>query len=289
MKFNGLKTTLLLGAMSGVLLALGQVFGGGNGLMIGFLLAVVMNFASYFFSEKIALSMYRAQPVTPQENSQIYARVYPMMQRLCQRMGIPVPRLWVIPEQSPNAFATGRNPAHSSVAFTAGLLELMNDFEVEGVLAHELAHVKNRDILTSSIAATIGAAITMLARFAYFLPIGGRSDDDEGSNPAAALMMMILAPIAAMMIQMAISRTREFAADSTAANYTGTPDGLISGLKKLESWSQRIPMDASPATAHMFIIKPFSGSAFMKLFSTHPPTEARIAALAALRGRVSVA
>jgi heat shock protein HtpX len=288
MKFNGLKTTLLLGAMSGMLLAFGQLFGGGNGLMIGFGLAVLMNFASYFFSEKIALTMYRAQPVTPTENAAIYGRIYPMMQRLCHRMGIPVPKLWVIPERSPNAFATGRNPSHSSVAFTAGILELMNDFELEGVLAHELAHVKNRDILTSSVAATIAAAITMLARFAYFLPIG-RSDDDEGSNPAVALVMMIVAPIAAMLIQMAISRTREFAADSTAAQYTGDPDGLINGLRKLESWSQRIPLDASPATAHMFIIKPFSGSAMMKLFSTHPPTEERIAALAALRGRVSVA
>src|SRR5688572_20820129 len=245
-----------------------------------------MNFASYFFSEKIALSMYSAQPVTPVENSEIYARVYPMTHRLCERMGIPVPRLWVIPDHSPNAFATGRNPSHSSVAFTIGLLELMNDSEVEGVLAHELGHIKNRDILTSSVAATIGAAITMLARFAMFIPMGRSDDDDEGSNPLAGLFMMILAPIAAMLIQMAISRTREFAADATAAKYTGTPDGLISGLKKLESWSQRIPMDASPATAHMFIIKPFSGSAFMKLFSTHPPTEERVAALAALRNRV---
>lgn len=289
MKFNGLKTTLLLGAMSGMLLALGQVFGGSNGLVIGFLLAVVMNFASYFFSEKIALAMYRAEPVTPTENPQIYARVYPMTARLCQRMGIPVPRLWVIPEHSPNAFATGRNPAHSSVAFTLGLLELMNDSEVEGVLAHELGHIKNRDILTSSVAATIAAAITMLARMAYFLPVGRSDEEEGGSNPLVALLMMILAPIAALLIQMAISRTREFAADATAAQYTGTPDGLISGLRKLESWSQRIPMDASPATAHMFIIQPFSGSAFMKLFSTHPPTEERIAALAALRGRLSVA
>jgi len=285
MKFNGLKTTLLLGVMSGMLLMIGQLLGGSSGLVIGFGFAVLMNFASYFFSEKIALSMYRAQPVTPVENAEVYARIYPMTHRLCERMGIPVPRLWIIPDHSPNAFATGRNPSHSSVAFTAGLLELMTDFEVEGVLAHELGHIKNRDILTSSVAATIGAAITMLARFAMFIPMG-RSDDDEGSNPMAGLFMMILAPIAAMVIQMAISRTREFAADATAAKYTGTPDGLISGLKKLESWSQRIPMDASPATAHMFIIKPFSGSAFMKLFSTHPPTEERVAALAAMRNRV---
>jgi len=271
--------------MSGMLLLIGQAMGGSQGLVIGFGFALLMNFASYFWSEKIALSMYRAERVTPTDNPDIYGRVYPMTQQLCDRMGIPVPKLWVIPEHSPNAFATGRNPSHSSVAFTVGLLELMNDFEVQGVLAHELGHIKNRDILTSSVAATIGAAITMLARFAYFLPIG-RSDDDEGSNPFAGLFMMILAPIAAMVIQMAISRTREYAADATAAQYTGTPDGLISGLRKLESWSQRLPMDASPATAHMFIIKPFSGSAFMKLFSTHPPTEERIAALSALRGRV---
>lgn len=287
MKLDTLKTTLLLGAMSGMLLMLGQLFGGSGGLMVGFGLALLMNFVSYFFSEKIALSMYRAQPVTPTENPRVYSRVYPMTEDLCRRMGIPVPRLWVIPEQSPNAFATGRNPSHSSVAFTAGLLELMNDSEIQGVLAHELGHIRNRDILTSSIAATIGAAITMLARFAYFIPIG-RSDDDEGTNPMAGLLMMFLAPIAAMIIQMAISRTREYAADATAAKYCGTPDGLINGLKKLDTWSQRVPLDASPATAHMFIIQPFSGSAFLKLFSTHPPTEERIAALAALRQRVHV-
>ena len=285
MKFNGLKTTLLLGAMSGLVLAIGQAFGGSQGLVIAFGFAVLMNFVSYFFSEKIALSMYRAQPVTPTENAHVYARIYPMTEELCRRMGIPVPKLWVIPEHSPNAFATGRNPSHSSVAFTAGLLELMNDHEVEGVLAHELAHVKNRDILTSSIAATIAAAITMLARLAWFMPVG-RSDEDGDSNPLAGIFMMILAPIAAILIQMAISRTREFAADATAAKYSGTPDGLMSGLRKLDSWSRQIPMDASPATAHMFIVQPFSGSSFLKLFSTHPPTEERLAALAALRGRV---
>lgn len=285
MKANGLKTTLLLGSLSGMLLLLGQAFGGSNGLVMGLLLAIVMNFASYFWSEKIALMMYRAQPVTPAENANVYARIFPMVQTLCTRMNLPIPRLWVIPDHSPNAFATGRNPSHSSVAFTAGILELMNDAEVEGVLAHELGHIKNRDILISSIAATIGAAITFMARMAYFLPMGNR-DDDEGSNPLAGLFMLILAPIAAMLIQMAISRTREFSADATAAKYCGTPDGLISGLKKLESWSKRIPMDASPATAHMFIIQPFSGSAFMKLFSTHPPTEERVAHLASLRGRV---
>jgi len=273
--------------MTGLLLALGQLFGGSNGVVIAFAMAVLLNFISYFFSEKIALSMYRAQPVTPTENPDVYARIYPLTSELCQRMGIPVPKLWVIPDHSPNAFATGRNPGHSSVAFTVGVLELMNDSEIQGVLAHELGHIRNRDILTSSIAATVAGAITMLARFAIFMPIGNsRNDDDRGdSHPVVAIFMLILAPIAAMLIQMAISRTREFAADASAAKFTGTPDGLISGLRKLESWSQRIPMDASPATAHMFIIQPFSGGGVMKLFSTHPPTEERIAALERLRGR----
>lgn len=289
MKFNGLKTTLLLGGMTGLLLGLGQLFGGTNGLIFGFGMAVLMNFVSYFFSETIALSMYRAQPVTPADNPDVYRRVFPLTEDLCRRMSIPVPRLWVIPEHSPNAFATGRNPQHSSVAFTVGVLELMNDVEIQGVLAHELGHIRNRDILTSSIAATIAGAITMVARFAIFMPIGGSSrDDDDRGSPFAALFMMILAPIAAMLIQMAISRTREFAADATAARYCGTPDGLISGLRKLESWSQRIPLDANPATAHMFIIQPFTGGAFMKLFSTHPPTEERIAALQALRAGATV-
>jgi heat shock protein HtpX len=287
MQLNGLKTALLLGGLSGLLLFLGELFGGRSGLQMAFVFAIVMNFASYFFSEKIALMMYRAQRVTPEENGQIYARIYPMLEPLCQRMQIPMPKLWVIPEHSPNAFATGRNPSHSSVAFTVGLLELMNDREVEGVLAHELGHVKNRDILISSIAATIAAAITMVGRMAMFMPMGGhRDDEDHGGGILGGLFMMILAPIAAMLIQMAISRTREYAADATAAKYCGTPDGLISGLQRLEGYSKRIPMDASPATAHMFIIQPFTGSAFMKLFSTHPPTEERIARLATLRGRV---
>jgi heat shock protein HtpX len=196
-------------------------------------------------------------------------------------MGIPVPKLWVIPDHSPNAFATGRNPSHSSVAFTVGLLELMDNREVEGVIAHELGHILHRDILTSSVAATIGAAITNLAYMAMFF--GGRhDDDDEGVNPLTAMLMLFLGPLAASLIQMAISRTREFAADAAAAKYTGTPHGLISALQKLESFSHRIPMHASPATAHMFIIKPLSGQAMMKLFSTHPPTEDRIARLRAI-------
>jgi heat shock protein HtpX len=281
-----LKTALLLGGMSGLVMLLGEMLGGRSGLQMAFMFAIVMNFASYFFSEKIALMMYQAQPVTPQQNSEIYRRIYPMLEPLCTRMQIPVPKLWVIPEHSPNAFATGRNPSHSSVAFTAGLLQLMNDREVEGVLAHELAHIKNRDILTSSIAATIAAAITMMARMAMFMGGSHRDEENNGGGVFGGLLMMILAPIAAMLIQMAISRTREYAADATAAKYCGTPDGLISGLQRLEGYSKQIPMDASPATAHMFIIQPFSGSAFMKLFSTHPPTAERVARLAALRGRV---
>ncbi|MFN0169347.1 MAG: zinc metalloprotease HtpX [Bryobacteraceae bacterium] len=278
---NNLKTVLLLGLLSGLLLLGGQAIGGRSGLYTGLLMAVVMNFVSYFFSEKIALSMYRAQPLTETENSQLYYRVAPMVKNLCQRMDLPMPRLWVIPDNSPNAFATGRNPSHSSVAMTVGLVELMDERELEGVIAHELGHIKNRDILTSSIAATIGAAITNLAYVAMFFG-GRRDDDDEGVNPLAGLMLLILGPIAATLIQMAISRTREYAADAIAAKYTGSPSGLVNALRKLETWSHRIPLDASPATAHMFIIKPFSGQAMMRLFSTHPSTEERIARLQAL-------
>jgi heat shock protein HtpX len=279
---NGLKTALLLGALSGMLLLMGEYFGGRQGLVIGLGMAVAMNFISYFFSDKIALKMYRAQPVTETENREIYRRVAPMVNNLTQRMSIPMPKLWVIPDESPNAFATGRNPNHSSVAFTAGLVRLMDERELEGVVAHELAHIRNRDILISSLAATIAAAIMMAARFAMFF--GGSRDDSRGGvNPIAALAMLILAPLAAMMIQMAISRTREFSADATAAKHIGSPFGLASALQKLESYSKRIPMDASPATAHMFIVKPLGGGGFSKLFSTHPPTQERVERLMSLR------
>lgn len=279
---NGLKTAILLGALSGLLLLGGEYLAGRQGLYMGLILAVGMNFFSYYFSDKIALSMYSAQPVTESENREIYSRVAPMVRNLCQRMNIPMPKLWVIPDQSPNAFATGRNPNNASVAFTAGLLQLMRDNEVEGVIAHELAHIRHRDILISSIAATLAAAIMMLARMAFFF--GGRRDEeDEGGGAIGSLLMLLLAPIAAMLIQMAISRTREFSADAAAAKHCGTPFGLISALQKLEGFSKRIPMDANPSTAHMFIIKPFTGSALMKLFSTHPPTEERIARLQAIR------
>jgi heat shock protein HtpX len=279
---NGVKTVLLLGILSGVLLAGGEMFGGRHGLYIALAIAVALNFFSYFFSDKMALAMYSAQPVTRQENPDVYARVFPLVQSLTQRMNLPMPRLWLIQDPSPNAFATGRNPEHASVAFTAGVLQLMNNQELEGVVAHELGHVKNRDILTSSVAATLAAAITFLARMAFWF---GGSRDDEDRNPWAGLVMLILAPIAAMLIQMAISRTREYAADETSAHVTHNPDELISALGKLESYSKRIPMqEVNPATAHLFIIKPFSGQSMMRMFSTHPSTEDRIARLEAMRG-----
>ncbi len=279
---NGLKTVALLGALSGLLLAGGEMFGGRNGLAIALVIAVGLNFFSYFFSDKMALAMYSAQPVTPQENPDVYARVFPLVQSLTQRMGLPMPRLWLIQDPSPNAFATGRNREHASVAFTAGVLQLMNNQELEGVVAHELGHVKNRDILTSSVAATIAAAITFLARMAFWF--GGSRDDEERSNPWAGLVMLILAPFAAMLIQLAISRTREYAADATSAQVTHNPNELISALGKLDSYSKRIPMqDVNPATAHLFIIQPFTGGGVTNLFSTHPSTEDRIARLQAMR------
>lgn len=280
---NGVKTVLLLGLMSGLFLAAGQALGGERGLVLGMGMAVAMNFFSYFFSDKIALMSSGAQPCTPSENSHIYARIGPMTKQLTERMGIPMPRLWVIPEHAPNAFATGRNPSHSSVAVTVGLLELMDDSEVEAVIGHELGHILNRDILISSIAATMGAAITMIGRMAFFFGGGRHSDDeDSGGSLLGGLAMMIVAPIAAMLIQMAISRTREYGADAAAAKYIGSPLPMIAALRKLEMWSKRIPMDVSPAASHMYIIKPFNGQAMMRLFSTHPSTEQRIARLSTL-------
>jgi heat shock protein HtpX len=277
---NTVKTVLLLGLLSGLLLAGGQALGGQDGLVLGLILAVAMNAFSYFFSDKLALKIYHARPVSPAENPEVWRRIGPMTENLCRRMGLPMPKRWLIPDPSPNAFATGRNPKNGSVAVTAGLLQILNDYELEGVIAHELGHIRNRDILVSSIAATIATAITFVARMAIFFP-GGR--DEEGRSPWAGLLMLLLAPIAALLIQMAISRTREFGADAAAAKYTGTPHGLISALRKLEAWSKRVPMDAMPAHEHMFIVKPFSGGGLMKLFSTHPPTAERIARLEQLR------
>jgi heat shock protein HtpX len=279
---NGVKTALLLGLMSGLLILGGRVIAGERGMTIALFIAVGMNFFSYFFSEKIALASSSAIRLSETDNSQIFWRLAPIVKSLCDRMGLPMPRLWVIDQEEPNAFATGRNPAHASVAVTRGLLQFMNDDEIEGVLAHELGHVKNRDILISSVAATIAAAITWAAHMAFFFG-GSRDDDDDRGNPIAAIAMMLLAPIAAGLIQMAISRTREFSADAASAQYTGDPGKLISALRKLEAGSQRIPMDVSPSMSHMYIIKPLSGASMSRLFSTHPSTEERIARLESLR------
>ncbi len=273
---NALKTTLLLGLLTGLFLFLGEYFGGQSGLIIALIIAGVMNFVSYFFSDKIALAMYRAKPVSREEAP----RLYGIVERLTQRTGLPMPKLFVIPNDSPNAFATGRNPSHASVAVTQGILGLLNDEELEGVLAHELGHVRNRDILISSVAATIAGAITVLARMAYFGAVfggyGGRGDRDRGGNALGALFMLILAPIAAMLIQFAISRSREYAADATGAHITGNPYALASALKKLEAYSRRMPLVASPSTAHLFIVKPAISTELANLFSTHPPTAKRI-------------
>ncbi len=281
MSTNTLKTAALLAFLTALLLVGGQAIAGRNGLYTAFVISGLMSFVSYFFSDKIALMTYSAQPVSESENSEAWYRVAPIVQRLSERMALPMPKLYVLPEDSPNAFATGRNPEHASVAFTAGILRLMNDSELEGVIAHELGHVLHRDILISSVAAMIAGTITFVARMAFWF--GGSRDDEDRGSPIAAIAMMILAPIAAMLIQMAISRSREFDADAASAKYTGSPYPLIGGLQKLENWSKRIPMDASPSTAHMFIIKPFTGQSFMKLFSTHPSTEDRIARLQEMR------
>jgi len=275
---NAFKTALLLGLLSAILIVGGSAIAGRQGIYIGLAIAVATNFFSYYFSDKLALAMSGAEPLTEENFPDVYRRVAPLVGNLCRRMGLPMPKLYITPEESPNAFATGRNPTHASIAFTQGILQLMPDGELEGVVAHELGHVLHRDILISSVAATIAAAITALARFAMFF--GPRRDDDEeGGNPIAALAMMILAPIAAMLIQMAISRSREYDADAASAKYVGSPYPLIGALQKLDNWSQQIPMDANPATQHMYIMKPFSGSSLFKLFSTHPSTEDRIARL----------
>jgi heat shock protein HtpX len=275
---NGLKTALLLGLLSGVLLALGQMIGGSNGLVLAFVLAAIMNLVSYWFSDKIVLRMYRAQEVGPGH------RLYGIVERLTRQAMLPMPKVYVIPDPSPNAFATGRNPEHAAVAATEGVLQLLSDAELEGVIAHELAHVKHRDILISSVAATLAAAIMMVGRMMMYASMfggyGGRDDGrDRGNNPIALLAMIILAPIAAMLIQLWISRTREFSADAGGAQIAGNPYGLVEALKKIDAVSKRVPLDANPATAHMFIVKPFSGAGLTSLFSSHPPTEARIRAL----------
>jgi heat shock protein HtpX len=271
---NTVKTALLLGTMSALLLLIGGALGGTGGMLIGFVFAVATNFGSYWFSDKLVLRMYNAQEVGPGH------RLSEIVDRLAKRAGLPQPRCYVIPDASPNAFATGRNPEHAAVAATEGILRLLTDQELEGVLGHELAHVKHRDILISSIAATLAAAIMMVSRFAMFFGGSGNGRDDrQGSNPFALLATIILAPVAAMLIQAAISRSREFDADAGGSAIAGGPNGLVSALRKIEVASKQIPLDANPATAHMFIIKPFNPSALLGLFSTHPPTADRIQAL----------
>ncbi len=271
---NTVKTALLLGTMSALLMLIGQALGGAGGLVLGFLFAAATNFASYWFSDKIVLRMYNAKEVGPGH------RLFDVVDRLAKRAGLPQPRCYVIPDPSPNAFATGRNPEHAAVAATEGVLRLLTDDELEGVLAHELAHVKHRDILISSVAATLAAAIMMISRFAMFFGGSGNGRDDRGgSNPFALLATIILAPVAAMLIQAAISRSREYDADAGGALIAGGPNGLVSALRKIDVAAKQIPLDASPATAHMFIVNPFSASSLLGLFSTHPPTADRIQAL----------
>jgi heat shock protein HtpX len=279
---NSIKTVLLLGLLTGVLLCGGELIAGQHGLYLGLAFAVAMNFSSYFFSDKIALATYGAKRVSPEQNPDVYRRVAPIVENLTRRMGLPMPKLYLIAEQSPNAFATGRNPSHASVAFTAGILDLMTDQELEGVVAHELGHVLHRDILISSVAATLAGAIMFASRLGLFFG-GGRDDRDREGGGIGALLMLILAPIAAFLIQMAISRSREYDADAASAKYTGTPDELISGLQKLETWSKRLPMAATPSTAHLFIIKPRTGSWFQSMWSTHPATADRIRRLQEMR------
>jgi len=272
---NTLKSTLLLVVLMLALIFAGELIGGERGMIFAFLISVAMNFTAYFFSDKIALGIYRAQPVAREQ----LPRAYEVVERLTAKEGLPMPKIYVLPTESPNAFATGRNPQHASVAVTHGILELLDDEELEGVLAHELGHVKNRDILTSSIAATLAGAITMVARMGYFAEIfgyGGGGDRRERGGGLTALLMIIVAPIAAMLIQLAISRSREFEADATGAHTTGNPYALARALQKLENYSKRLPLQATPSTAHLFIIAPLLGGGFGSLFSTHPPTKERI-------------
>jgi len=274
---NTIKTAFLLGVMSALVIGIGGMLGGEQGVVAGFLFAAIMNFGSYWFSDKIVLRMYGARQVGPDD------RLSRIVGGLARHAGLPMPRCYVIPEASPNAFATGRNPQHAAVAATEGILRMLTDEELEGVLAHELAHVKHRDILISSVAATLAAAIMMISRFALFFG-GSRDDREGGANPFALIATIILAPIAAALIQMAISRSREYDADAGGADIVGTPNGLVSALRKIDAAAKQVPLDANPATAHMFIIKPFSVRGLTGLFSSHPPTEQRIQALLSRRG-----
>ena len=275
---NNLKTVLLLGLLTGIILFIGS-FWGRQGLTIALVMSIAMNFASYFFSDKIALRLYRAQAVTREQAPQIFR----IVEYLCVRADIPMPNIYLIPDESPNAFATGRDPRHASIAVTQGALRLLSEEELSGVLAHEISHVKNRDILISGVAATLAGMIMWVANMARFATFfgGGRDHDDDGGGALGGLLTIIVAPIAAMLIQMWISRTREYQADASGSDIAGSPHGLASALQKLENYSKRIPMEASPSTAHMFIVHPFSGRSLMSLFSTHPPIEKRIERLLA--------
>jgi heat shock protein HtpX len=281
MAMNGLKTMVLMVTLTLMLVGFGAILGGKTGMTIALLMAFVMNFITYWFSDKIVLKMYGAREVSEAEAPQLYS----MVRSLSQRAGLPMPRVCIIDEDQPNAFATGRNPAHGTVAVTTGIMRILSREELEGVIAHELAHIKNRDILVSTVAATIAGAISYLAQMAQWAAIfGGRSDDEEGgSNPIAAIVMMIVGPIAAMLVQMAISRAREYGADEGGARICGNPMYLANALKKLHMASQQIPLDANPATSHMFIVNPLTGGGILRLFSTHPPIEDRIERLQAMR------
>lgn len=271
---NWIKTFLLMAGLTALAIWLGNMIAGEQGMIIAFAMAAVMNFGSYWFSDKIVLAMYRAKEL---DESQA-PRIYSIVRNLTQNAGLPMPKVYMIPSPQPNAFATGRNPSHAAVAVTEGITKLLTDEELEGVLAHELAHVKNRDILIGTIAATFAGAIMMLRYFAIFF--GGRSDDEEGGgNPIVMLVAFIVAPIAAMLIQMAISRSREYGADAGGAEMCHKPHALASALKKLERGAEAVPMNANPATAHMFIVNPFSAQGLMTLFSTHPSTADRVARL----------
>jgi len=278
---NIFKTGLLLAVLTAMLVVIGGAIGGQQGMVIAFFVALAMNFFSYWFSDKMVLAMYGAQPI---EESQAPA-LYAIVRRLTTKAQIPMPRVYLIPSDTPNAFATGRNPEHAAVAVTEGIMRILDQDELEGVLAHELSHVKNRDVLISTIAATLAGAITYLAHMAQWAAMfGGRRDDDEGgSNPIAMIAMAILAPIAAMLVQLAVSRAREYQADATGARLAGRTYGLAKALEKLQMAQQVAPMDANPATAHLFIVNPLSGQMLMNLFSTHPPLEQRIARLRAMK------
>jgi heat shock protein HtpX len=275
---NVFKTGMLLAILTAMVVLIGGALGGQQGMVVAFVIALAMNFFSYWFSDRMVLAMYRAQPIDEAQAPGLYA----MVRRLATRGGIPMPRVYLIPTETPNAFATGRDPQHAAVAVTEGIMRILDEEELEGVLAHELSHVKNRDVLIATIAATMAGAITYLAHMAQFAAIFGahRGDDDEGgSNPFAVMLMAMLAPIAALLVQMAVSRSREFHADATGARLAGKTWGLAKALEKLHVAQQVAPMAANPATAHLFIVNPLSGRALMNLFSTHPPMEERIARL----------